>query len=64
MHLRITTWIGYPAWSEGFNRYVGLAVVVRSILVLSVPPKYPISEVVGFIKGKSAIEKFDSKILI
>ncbi len=28
-------------------------------LVLSVPPKYSISEVVGFLKGKSAIKLFD-----
>ena len=28
-------------------------------LILSVPPKYSISEVVGFIKGKSAIKIFD-----
>ena len=28
-------------------------------LVLSVPPKYSISEVVGFLKGKSAIKIFD-----
>ena len=28
-------------------------------LVLSVPPKYSISEVVGFLKGKAAIKIFD-----
>lgn len=28
-------------------------------LVLSIPPKYSISEVVGFLKGKSAIKIFD-----
>ena len=28
-------------------------------LVLSFPPKYDISEVVGFLKGKSAIKMFD-----
>ncbi len=28
-------------------------------LLLSIPPKYAISEVVGFIKGKSAIKLFD-----
>jgi putative transposase len=28
-------------------------------LVLSFPPKYSISEVVGFLKGKSAIKMFD-----
>lgn len=28
-------------------------------LVLSVPPKYSISEAVGFLKGKSAIKIFD-----
>ena len=28
-------------------------------LVLSFPPKYSISEVVGFLKGKSAIKIFD-----
>jgi putative transposase len=28
-------------------------------LVLSVPPKYSISEVIGFLKGKSAIKIFD-----
>ena len=28
-------------------------------LVVSVPPKYSISEVVGFLKGKSAIKIFD-----
>ena len=28
-------------------------------LVLSFPPKYAISEVVGFLKGKSAIKMFD-----
>ena len=28
-------------------------------LVLSVPPKYSISEAIGFIKGKSAIKIFD-----
>lgn len=29
-------------------------------LVLSFPPKYSISEVVGFVKGKSAIKMFDT----
>ena len=28
-------------------------------LLLSVPPKYSISQVVGFLKGKSAIKMFD-----
>ena len=28
-------------------------------LVLSIPPKYSVSEVVGFLKGKSAIKVFD-----
>ena len=28
-------------------------------LILSIPPKYSISETVGFLKGKSAIEIFD-----
>lgn len=28
-------------------------------LVLSVPPKYSVSEMVGFLKGKSAIKMFD-----
>ena len=28
-------------------------------LVLSVPPKYSVSEFVGFLKGKSAIKIFD-----
>ena len=28
-------------------------------LVLSIPPKYSVSEVVGFLKGKSAIKMFD-----
>jgi putative transposase len=28
-------------------------------MVVSVPPKYSISEVVGFLKGKSAIKVFD-----
>ena len=28
-------------------------------LVLSIPPKYSVSEVVGFLKGKSAIKIFD-----
>ena len=28
-------------------------------LVLSIPPKYSISETVGFLKGKSAIKIFD-----
>ncbi len=28
-------------------------------LVLSVPPKYSISEFIGFLKGKSAIKIFD-----
>ena len=28
-------------------------------LVLSIPPKYSVSEVVGFLKGKSAIKLFD-----
>ncbi len=31
-------------------------------LVLSFPPKYAISEVVGFLKGKSAIKMFDMHI--
>jgi putative transposase len=31
-------------------------------LVLSIPPKYSISEVVGFLKGKSAIKMFDRHI--
>ena len=31
-------------------------------LVLSVPPKYSVSEIVGFLKGKSAIKMFDSHI--
>ena len=30
--------------------------------VLSIPPKYSISEVVGFLKGKSAIKMFDRHI--
>ena len=28
-------------------------------IVLTIPPKYSVSEVVGFIKGKSAIKMFD-----
>lgn len=28
-------------------------------LVLSIPPKYSVSEAIGFIKGKSAIKMFD-----
>ena len=28
-------------------------------LVLSIPPKYSVSEIVGFLKGKSAIKMFD-----
>jgi len=28
-------------------------------LVLSIPPKYSVSELVGFLKGKSAIKIFD-----
>ncbi len=28
-------------------------------IVLSIPPKYSVSDVVGFIKGKSAIKMFD-----
>ena len=28
-------------------------------LVLSIPPKYAVSDAVGFIKGKSAIKMFD-----
>jgi putative transposase len=28
-------------------------------LVLTIPPKYSVSEVVGFLKGKSAIKIFD-----
>ena len=28
-------------------------------LVVSIPPKYSVSEVVGFVKGKSAIKVFD-----
>ncbi len=28
-------------------------------LVLSIPPKYSVSEMVGFVKGKSAIKMFD-----
>ena len=28
-------------------------------LVLSIPPKYSISETIGFLKGKSAIKIFD-----
>ena len=28
-------------------------------LVISIPPKYSVSEVVGFLKGKSAIKMFD-----
>ena len=28
-------------------------------LVLSIPPKYSVSEMVGFLKGKSAIKMFD-----
>ena len=31
-------------------------------LVLSFPPKYAVSEVVGFLKGKSAIKIFDRHI--
>ena len=31
-------------------------------LVLSFPPKYSISEVVGFLKGKSAIKIFDTHL--
>jgi putative transposase len=33
-------------------------------LVLSVPPKYSISEFVGFIKGKSAIKIFDMNLTL
>jgi len=32
-------------------------------LVLSFPPKYSISEVVGFLKGKSAIKMLDMFLL-
>ena len=28
-------------------------------LVLSIPPKYSVSEMIGFLKGKSAIKMFD-----
>ncbi len=28
-------------------------------LVLSIPPKYSVSETIGFLKGKSAIKVFD-----
>jgi putative transposase len=28
-------------------------------LVLSIPPKYSVSEAIGFLKGKSAIKVFD-----
>jgi putative transposase len=28
-------------------------------IVLTIPPKYSVSEVVGFVKGKSAIKMFD-----
>ena len=31
-------------------------------LVLSIPPKYSVAEVVGFLKGKSAIKIFDRHI--
>jgi putative transposase len=31
-------------------------------LVMSVPPKYSISEMVGFLKGKSAIKIFDMHV--
>jgi len=31
----------------------------HSHLVLSIPPKYSVSELVGFLKGKSAIKIFD-----
>ena len=31
-------------------------------LVLSVPPKYSVSEIVGFLKGKSAIKIFDTHL--
>ena len=31
-------------------------------LVISVPPKYSISELVGFLKGKSAIKIFDMHV--
>ena len=33
-------------------------------LVLSIPPKYSIAEVVGFLKGKSAIKMFDRHIYL
>ena len=31
-------------------------------LVISVPPKYSISELIGFLKGKSAIKIFDMHV--
>lgn len=31
-------------------------------MVLSIPPKYSVSEVVGFLKGKSAIKIFDRNV--
>ena len=33
-------------------------------LVMSVPPKYSIAEIVGFLKGKSAIKIFDRHIAL
>ncbi len=31
-------------------------------LLLSIPPKFSVSEVVGFLKGKSAIKIFDKHL--
>ena len=46
------------AW-KGIKILEGNVQVDHIHLVLSIPPKHSVSEVVGFLKGKSAIKMFD-----
>jgi len=42
-----------------FEILAGRVMVDHIHIVLSIPPKYSVSEAVGFLKGKSAIKIFD-----
>lgn len=46
-------------WQKGLEILEGNVQVDHIHLVLSIPPKYSVSHVVGFLKGKSAIAIFD-----
>jgi putative transposase len=46
------------AWRR-FDILAGRVMVDHIHMVLTIPPKYSVSEAVGFLKGKSAIKIFD-----